>query len=159
MSWSKLDFVKQAFEEIGYASYVFDAMPEQLNSVLITLDAMMATWNAKGIRVGYPLPGSPAYSDINQETEVPDASNEAIYLNLACRIAPRFGKKVYQDTKQAAKEAYDALLIKTAEPIEMQFPSTTPVGAGNKNTGTRYPFFPRPIDGLMSGSDNEINFD
>jgi hypothetical protein len=33
------------------------------------LDAMMAEWNAKGIRLGYPLPGSPENSDINAESE------------------------------------------------------------------------------------------
>ena len=72
MAYTKRDIVEQAFEEIGLASYVFDLQPQQLESALRRLDAMMATWNAKGIRLGYPLPSSPADSDLDQEVGVPD---------------------------------------------------------------------------------------
>jgi P22 tail accessory factor len=159
MGWKKRDFVTQAFEEIGYASYVYDAMPEQLESILLSLDAMMATWNAKGIRVGYPIASSPSGADLDQETDVPDSCNEAIYLNLACRIGPRFGKTLQQDTKQAAKEAYDALLVKIAMPLQMQFPNTTPAGAGNKTWLTNNgPFLNTPVDPLLAGQDDDIDF-
>lgn len=155
MGWKKLDFVTQAFEEIGYASYIYDAMPEQLESVRRTLDAMMATWNAKGIRVGYPIASSPDGGSLNDETGVPDSANEAIYLNLACRIAPRFGKAVQEETRKFAKEAYDSLLIKLAHPLEMQLPSSMPSGAGNKR---KRPFLDGPIDPLLAGRDDEIAF-
>lgn len=56
MGWTKRQFVTQAFEEIGLASYVFDLTPEQLDSALRRLDTMIASWNALGIRLGYPLP-------------------------------------------------------------------------------------------------------
>jgi len=65
MGYSKRQFVEAAFEEVGLAAYVFDLQPQQLESALRRLDAMMAEWNAKGIRLGYPLPGSPQNSDIN----------------------------------------------------------------------------------------------
>ena len=55
MSWTKRQFINAALEEIGLASYVFDIQPEELESALRRLDAMMADWNAKGIRIGYPL--------------------------------------------------------------------------------------------------------
>ena len=48
MGWTKRQFVAQAFEEIGLASYVFDLTPEQLQSALRRLDTMMAAWNALG---------------------------------------------------------------------------------------------------------------
>jgi hypothetical protein len=54
MGYTKRQFISAAFEEIGLASYVFDLQPEQLQSALRRLDAMMADWNAKGIRLGYP---------------------------------------------------------------------------------------------------------
>jgi len=159
MGWKKRDFVTQAFEEIGYASYIYDAMPEQLESVLLSLDAMMATWNAKGIRVGYPISSSPSGADLDQETNVPDAANEAIYTNLAKRIAPRFGKMLSQETKQAAKEGYDALLIKTAMPMEMQLPNTMPAGAGSRTWRTNNgPFLKTPVDPLLAGQDDDIEF-
>ena len=52
MGWTKREYIEQAFEEIGLASYVFDLTPEQLQSALRKLDAMLAEWNAKGLRLG-----------------------------------------------------------------------------------------------------------
>jgi len=74
MGYSKRQFVTAAFEEIGLASYVFDLNPEQMESALRRLDAMMADWNAKGIRLGYPLPSSPQNSDLDEQTNVPDSA-------------------------------------------------------------------------------------
>lgn len=156
MGWTKRDFVKQAFEEIGYASYIYDAVPEELESILRTLDAMMATWNAKGIRIGYPASSTANGASLDEQTDVPDAANEAIYLALAIRIAPRFGKQVQQETKQNAKDAYDALLNRLAQPIEMQFNQTVPAGAGNKYL--KKPMLNKPVDKLAAGKDNLIDF-
>ena len=75
MGYTKRQFISAAFEEIGLASYVFDLQPEQLESALRRLDAMMADWNAKGIRLGYPLPSSPQDSSLDEETLVPDSAS------------------------------------------------------------------------------------
>lgn len=159
MGWTKRDFVAQAFEELGLASYIYDIAPEQLESVLRRLDSMMATWNAKGIRVGYPIASSPGNGNLDDETGVSDSCNEAVYLNLAIRIAPSFGKQVPQETKQAAKDSYDALMGKLAMPIEMQFPNTLPAGSGNRNwqNGNRV-YLRAPIDPLLADNGNEIEF-
>jgi hypothetical protein len=160
MAFTKRDFVLAAFEEIGYASYIYDAMPEQLESVLRSLDMMMATWNGKGIRVGYPLPSSPSGSNLDTVTDVSDALAETIYKNLAIRIAPRFGKTIPQETKQAAKEGYDALLIKIAMPIEQNFPTRLPAGAGNKPwRRTQTPFIVPPDEPLDAGNDDVLTFE
>ena len=161
MAYTKRDIVEQAFEEIGLASYVFDLQPQQLDSALRRLDAMMATWNAKGIRLGYPLPSSPADSDLDQDTGVPDNAIEAMVLNLAVRVAPGFGKTVSPDTKGNAKRAYNELLANSAMPLEMQLGNETiPSGAGNK--GWRYynnPFLRAPQDPLQVGSDGILDLE
>lgn len=160
MSWTKRQFVEEAFAEIGVASYVYDLEPEQLQRALRRMDSMMAMWNAKGIRVGYPIPSSPENSSLDNETNVPDRANQAIILNLAVQIGPGFGKQISQDTRIAAKNAYDILLSSAAQPLPKQFSSTTPLGAGNKSWGTnRDNFFPRPVDPLQAGSDDIIEFD
>lgn len=132
MGWTKRQFVEQAFSEIGLAGYVFDLQPEQLQTVLRQLDSMMATWNGKGIKVGYPLSTTPGGSDLDEETSVSMENNEAIYLNLAIRIASSFGKTPSPETKSSAKMAFDAIALIAAIPAEQQFPGTTPAGAGNK---------------------------
>jgi hypothetical protein len=103
-----------------------------LQSALRRLDAMMADWNAKGIRLGYPLPSSPQDSSLDEETLVPDSAYEAIICSLGIRLAPSFGKQVMIETKTTAKQGYDILLQRATFPLEKQLPSTTPSGAGNK---------------------------
>jgi P22 tail accessory factor len=162
MGWTKRQFVEQAFEEIGLAAYVYDLTPEQLQSALRRLDAMMAGWNANGIRIGWPMPSTPDTSDIDVDTKVPDVANEAIYLNLAVRLAPGFGKVLSQDTKSDADGAYSNLLNQTAAPTpERQFPNTLPRGAGTKpwRSFNSNQFVKTPDDPLLAGEDNEINFD
>jgi len=159
MGWTKRQFITQAFGEIGLASYAYDLAPEQLQDALRKLDAMIASWNALGVRLGYPLPSSPQYSNIDAETEVPDSSNEAIYLNLAIRIAPGFGKLVSPDTKSSARAAYGTLLSIAAMPIEQQLPRSMPAGAGNKPWRVYDdPFLRGPVEPVLSGQDGPIEF-
>lgn len=155
MGWTKRQIISQAFDEIGLAGYVFDLSPEQLNSALLKLDAMMAQWDAKNIRLGYPLAASPQNSDIDTETDVPLQSVEAIYTNLAMRIAASFGKAVSIETKQFAKIAYDTLLASAAFPRQQQMPGTMPAGAGNKPWRDRdNPFLRQPDDNPLAVDGN-----
>lgn len=159
MGWTRRQFVVQAFEEIGYASYTYDLEPEQLESAGRRLDAMVASWNGKGIRLGYPLPSSPEKADLDAETEVPDYANEAIYVNLATRIAPTVGKTLSIETKALAKSTYNLLLQHAARPMEQQLPNTMPSGAGNKPwRDHNNPFLRDPIDPLLAGEDGPIEF-
>lgn len=156
MSWTKRQFVTAAFEEIGLAAYTFDLEPEQMQSALNRLDSMVAAWNARGIRLGYPLPGGPDDTDLDADTGVPDAANEAIYTNLAIRIAPSYGKSVGLETKAAAKSSYDALMAMAAIPPVRQRPAGMPAGAGHKNHDR--PFLPPDAAPLTTGGDGVLEF-
>lgn len=155
MGYSKRQFVEAAFEEIGLASYVFDLQPQQLESALRRLDAMIADWNGKGIRVGFPLSVSPQQADLDQQTYVPDMANQAIITGLAVRLAPSYGKQVMPGTMAIAKSSYDTLLAKAAMPPEQQFPDTLPSGAGNKPWMYDV-FMPGPVDAVLAGQDGPI---
>lgn len=158
MSWTKRQFVEAAFEEAGYASYTYDLQPEQLEAALRRLDAMIATWNSKGIKIGYPLPTSPENSDLDTETNVPDKANEAIYTNLAIRIAPTIGKTVSRETKVAARSGYKALINDSTKPEQMQLPGNMPAGAGNKKDSFDRPFLEEPSDNIINGPETEVEF-
>jgi len=159
MGYSKRQFVAAAFEEIGLASYVFDLSPEQLQSALRRLDAMIADWNGKGILLGYPLPGSPQDSDLDEPTLVPDSANQAILTNLAIRIAPSYGKVVMPETKAVAKDSYNTLLQRATMPPEQQLPATMPAGAGNKPWRVYdNPFIRPPVDPVDAGPDGPLQF-
>lgn len=157
MSYTKRQFVTDALEEIAVADYDFDLQPEQLQSALRKLDTMMATWNAKGLRLSYPIPSSPENSNLDDETNVPDSANEAIITNLAIRLAPSYGKQVSIDTKQAAYAAYNALLSQSAQPREMQI-TGLPKGAGSKYwRNSADPFLDEPEDLLEAGNDSLLD--
>lgn len=159
MGYSKRQFVTAAFEEIGLAAYVFDLQPEQLESAMRRLDAMMADWNGKGIRLGYPIPGSPQFSDLDEPSEVPDSANEAIICNLAIKIAPGYGKAVMPETKATAKDGYNTLMQRATMPPQQQMPATMPSGAGNKPWRVYdNPFLRPPVDPLMSGPEGILEF-
>jgi len=159
VGYSKRQFLTAAFTEIGLASYVFDLQPEDLESALRRLDSMMADWNGKGIRLAYPLPGSPQDSDLDAESDVPDSANEAIITNLAIRLAPSYGKQVSPLTLVAAKNAYNTLLSRATMPYEQQFPGTLPSGAGNKPWRVYDdPFVRPPVDPVLTGSEGPLEF-
>lgn len=159
MGWTKLQHVEHAFAEISLAPDVFNVAPEQIQRALRSLDAMMATWNGKGIRLGYPLPSSPDDSQLDQDSGIPDSANEAVFLNLAIRIAPGVGKQVSVDTRASAKAGYDVLLARAAFPPQ-QPSKTLPSGAGNKPSRTYQPFLPPTPDPLLAAQGgDQIEFE
>lgn len=133
MGWKKRDFVTQAFDTIGIAGYVYDLETEHLNNALRQLDSMMAMWSSKGIKTGYQISASADGSALDDETQVSAEANEAVYQNLALRIAPGFGKQISPGLQIMAKQSYDALLIKAAMPKQQQFPGNMPMGAGMRH--------------------------
>ena len=154
MSYSKNQFVLAAFDELGLSQQEFDLQPEDMQSAMRRLDAMMAEWNGEGIRLAYPIPGSPEDSALDEETLVPDSANEAIITNLAIRIAPSRGKMVPPETKAVAKKGYCTLMRIAAQPPLMQMPETMPAGAGHKTWRDQDNPFVRRIDrGLQIGGD------
>jgi len=157
MGYSKRQFIEAALAEIGLASYVFDLQPEQLEAARQRLDAMMADWHGKGIRLGYPIPSSPQDGSIDEQTNVPDSAYEAIICNLGIRLAPSYGKQVMNETKATAKQGYDTLMQRATFPLEQQFPNTMPSGAGNKPWRVYdNPFLRPPVNPVQVGPDGPL---
>lgn len=155
MSWTKRQLIEEAYSELGLADYVFDLQPEDLQSALRKMDAMIARWSGKGVKIRYPLPGSPENSELDTETNMPDAAAMAVYLGLALLIAPGLGKIPAPDTKKAAKSAYKDLSTFTSFIPERQYPSKFPAGEGNKPYRyTNRTFLPRPQIDCDAGSSN-----
>jgi hypothetical protein len=162
MSWTKGELVSEAYNELGLQGYIFNVGPDERETALKRLDTMMATWNGKGIRLGYPLPSTANGSSLEQDSAIPDWSIEAVYLNLAVRLSAGFGKQIPPTTASTAKDAYNVVLQQLAMPPEQRMPSTMPKGAGNRRWAGAFgeinPFFPTPVDPLLAGQDGEITF-
>jgi hypothetical protein len=157
MGWSKQDLIKRALGKIGLASDVFDASAEQLQDAMQDLDAMLAAWNARGIRLGYPIPSTAGGSQLTDDSNLPDSAIEAVVANLAIRLAEDVGKTVSPRLALIAKQGYDALLARAALPPQMQMPSGMPAGAGQER-GTGQPFLDPPTDDIEAGPDGVLEF-
>lgn len=157
MGYTRRDFVNAAFEEIGLASYAYDATAEELSGAMRRLDSMMAEWNARGIRIGYPIPSGPTSGSLDDETNAPDSAWEAIVTGLAIRIAPSYGKALSVDTRANFGRAYQALLNIHAQPAEMQL-KRMPLGGGNKPYRWGDNYTTDPVDRLVTGDDGVLEF-
>ncbi|MFL1383606.1 packaged DNA stabilization gp4 family protein [Acinetobacter baumannii] len=156
MSWTKRQIVEKAFEEIGMAAYVFDLQPEQVESARRTMDAMVAVWSSKNIQIGYPLPTAMDSSDLDQNTNVPDYALEALYLNLAKRLASNFGKVFVPEKATLAKEGYENLLrMAVSNPPQMKYACSLPSGAGNKQCD---PFIQNKPDNAVLTPKQSVEF-
>lgn len=158
--WTKKQLIEQAYDELALAGYVFDLTPEELQAALRQMDSMLATWEGKGLRLGYVLPATPDASNIDGPSGLPDSANEAVYMNLAVRRASGMGKTVNVATMRAAREGYASLLVPLANPRKQQLPSTLPMGAGNRSGyGFRRTFFPTPtVDPLPVDSAGDLEY-
>lgn len=163
MAWTKRQLVNQAFEEIGLASYVFDLTPDQLDSALRRMDAMVAGWNANGVRIGYTLPNSPSESNLEQDSGIPDFATEAVFLGLAVRLGPAFGKTVTAETKAFADMAYNNMANQIALPtLERELPRTMPRGLGTKpwrNFNNPFVYGPSVDTTIHVGPDGELQLE
>ena len=151
--WSKLDVIQQAFSEIGKGAYDFDLQPEDLQTGLRKLDAMMATLGgALGIRIGFA--GGDGKGDLGVDTMVPDWAYEALYTNLAMRLCPDYGKTPSPVTMMHAKAAMDAVRARTVQPATRRISGYA--GAGNSWYGVRA--LPEEVSPVAVGPDSVFDF-
>lgn len=140
---TKLDIVKSALGEIGLATYVFDATPEELQDLMNRLNRIAAMWDGLGIRTGYNFG-----ADINAESGLPDTVVLSFEMNLAVSIAPTFGKVLSTETKRAAKLAYSAMLTTLASIPRVPLNPRMPIGTGAKLDVMDNQYFIPPGDGV-----------
>jgi hypothetical protein len=148
---TKGELIGDAFAELAIASYVYDLEPEEQQTALRRMDALMASWESRGVRVGYQFGG-----DLSSESGLPQYAHEAVITALAVRLAPGFGKVVKPETLTTAKTGFDGLMLRVAQPPEQQL-RNLPSGAGNKpDHYVQQPFLPVPTDdplGVSTGGD------
>lgn len=152
MAWTKSQLVKQAFTEIGLASYNFDIQPEMMQSAITSMDSMIANW---GLALRYPMSGNPDNSDPNQDSNLPIYANEAVYANLAINLCPSYGKQPTRELIIKAAKALATLQMKVATIPQREFDKTLPYGQGNKPYIGVAPTFFQPTDPLTD--DNGAN--
>jgi hypothetical protein len=151
---TKRQIIDMSYGAIGLAGYTFDLQPEQIEFARQMLDAMMAQWNAQGIRLGWPIPSGPTSGDVDEETYLPDSALSAVYLNLGTILASTHGKQVMPVYLAMSRAAKDAMFTQAVKPMARQMPGGYPLGSGHKTYwGASWSADPEPI--ISTGS-NEL---
>ena len=132
MSYTKRQFIVDAFAESGISDTESDIQPGEFQVILRRMDSLMARWNAAGIGCRYPLPDSPEDSSLDTETNVIDEANDAIILNTALIVGRVFRKPLSRDQKVEAKDAKNALIKFLSYVPQQSYSSLTPKGSGWK---------------------------
>lgn len=157
MAWTTEQFVAAAYRKIGMADYVFDLEPEQLQSAGSELHAMLAEWNAMGIRIGFPVSSNPDSISQTQNTGAPDSATVAIYSNLAVRLAPDHGKTPSPILLAQAANGYRAMVKASVNVIPVAQPASMIAGQGHRRYRDDRTFLDPPADVLAAGSDKQID--
>ena len=160
--WTKGQLVAKAFGELALAGFVVDIQPDEELDAIVTMDAMVAEWEGKLIRLGYAFAAGPDAPDPAAPSGLADGDVRAVYMNLAVAIAPSYGKQLQPSTLLAASTGLRTLQGRAAAAIAKQGqrqPTNLPVGAGSRFPGRTYPFFPPPtVDPLpVSNGDMTIS--
>lgn len=146
---SKREIIKEAYAELGKASYEFDLNPEDLQAALRKLDTMMASWNGMGVRIGYA--GGQGSGDIDVSSELPGWADDAIISNLAIRLAPGLGKIPSPETKAAAASGFNTIMLRVAAPAVR-----SKVGYGGAGSGGHS--LPQSQQNIKLAADGELEF-
>jgi hypothetical protein len=153
--WTKGDLVAKAFEENSLAGFNFDIDPDEKQATCVTLDAMMAEWDGRGIRIGYPLADGPDGSNLSDATYLPAYAVAPVYMNLAKRMAASNGKALSNPQLEIANSGLKLLLSKAAMPGPTVYPNSLPRGAGNRRSwANNRAYFPTPDTSPLQNSSN-----
>lgn len=142
---TKGDIVNQAFEYLRISGLTNEAAPRDTQLALRSLDSIMLAWTNKGLNLSWNKSDDFTDPDPQEDSGISDADYEAIYVNLAVKLAPAFGKPPTQ-LDSFARELY-AGLFSTELPTQ-QNNTYMPLGSGNRH-GVCAPVFQQanePID-------------
>jgi hypothetical protein len=154
MGWTKQEVVVKAFSQAGIAQDENDITPEELFDGMTSLDAMMAKLDEDGIHLRYPIPSNPTQGNLSDDSRIPTYALEAIYMNLAIRLAAPLGRQLLPKFLQMAADGLARLSALKTKPSSYKTPSGTPAGMGNRRTGRR--FLQEDDDTIGDGTGSEL---
>lgn len=134
---TKNDLVIAALRKLGIASdaTLTDVEPQSNEDAVTDLELMMAEWlgDGKGIDVGYQFASEDAPDDSHG---MKPFAISAVVTNLACRIAPDYGReasaKLVMTARYGKEQLVKATAAQRAKNASGRYPSRMPIGSGNR---------------------------
>lgn len=136
----KRDIIDQAYIEMQINSLSSSPTSEEMSIALRKLESMMLAWTNKGLNLGYIKAerfSNPELEELDEDSGISDADYEAVYINLAVKLAPTYGQ-VPSQLNSFANELYQGLFI-TELPTQRNN-EYMPLGNGDR-MGRRTPVY------------------
>ena len=127
---TKGDIAAQAFQHLRISGLTNEATPRDTQLALQTLESMLLAWTNKGLNLSWNKSDDFTNPEPQEDSGISDADYEAIYVNLAVKLAPAFGKPPTQ-LDSFARELYSGL-FSTVLPTQ-QNNQYMPLGSGSRH--------------------------
>jgi hypothetical protein len=135
-----LKIVERAFQKAGIKAAETPLTASEGSDGIDVLNDLINSWNATGV-----LKGVDPVSDSGEDLREPDYATAALKSHLAIMIAGEYGIDVTQAMAVSAASSWSDLIAATADLNNTEYPSTLPIGSGNRNQygyGYDRDFFP-----------------
>jgi len=143
--------------EIGLSGYVFDIESDEIQEALNKLDGYMGVLLSQGVNIGYNFPATSVLSDPDEESGIPNYGEMAIWQNLAIRLCPAYGKSPSPALGVSAHQAMNHLMSKIATIPSTRYPTTLPIGRGNRYGVRGQNFYSgESVDNELPAPNNDI---
>lgn len=140
-STTKRQLVEQMFTEVSLNGWEYDLTPDEKDTALTRLDALMWELRGRDIEVGYNFPTAIGQGALNDPLGCPDQAFYGLAVLGAERLCPTMGKTMSKESRIALTAAMKAVRSAAVTLVPtVRFAIGTPIGAGNKPWSTRYPF-------------------
>lgn len=137
---TKRQLVEQAFTECSINGWEYDIEPDEKDTALTRLDALMRELQGRDLELGYSFPAQIGTGSLDDQLGCADQAFFALAILLAERLCPTMGKTQSKESRIALHNAMKALRSATTQIPTMQLAIGTPLGSGNKPWSTRYPY-------------------
>lgn len=138
-STTKRMLVEQMFAECGINGWELDIDPDEKDSALTRLDALMWELIGRGIDLGYNFPTAVGQGSLNDELGCGDQAFFGLAVLGAQRLCPTMGKTQSAESKMALNAAMKAVRSAAVTMVPtMTLASGTPLGAGNQGWPRRF---------------------
>lgn len=126
---TKGDLANRILKLIGVNTRFSEATPQEVEDTLYNLEDWMLANNALGIRLGWiQSEGTP---DPDEEAGIPDWAVMGVTNSVALYIAPYFEKQPNPMLQRSAQQGMQAILSRTVEIQDIQYPRRFPRGVAN----------------------------
>jgi len=138
--------VTSALRKLGVKGADSDITGQEMLDGVEVLNDMLIGWENSGLVVmGFSPIASPS-----DNVRVPRGTEEGIKSNLAVVLAPEYEVQISQALALSADAGLNTILLITQKPLDVEYPDSLPIGAGNCDIDT--------LDQNFFGTNKSENF-